>query len=248
MIGLVLFQTLGAAMTPISEPISRCCGILLTLIFPLISSLNRQFSFRAPRRLLNGMDFLALVLLPPSKRSGSPKVSKPRKDGKDMQTTCLKACLSTLALHFTATNALDDEVRSTEDPEGALLLSVVACEHALTQCVETGEIVLSTRKRDNHFSEEMWSEPAIWYQSPIQKLSPESWDLIIDRAWKISQEKKASRVTSNCVDSKMPKADERELLAEGDEVVENDEIVWDSCVGFLAILRLSCHYNTCLVV
>ncbi|KAH9975648.1 hypothetical protein BJV74DRAFT_862376, partial [Russula compacta] len=235
MIGLVLFQTFGAAMMPISEPISRCCGILLTLIFPLISSLNRQFSFGAPRRLLNGVDFLALALLPPSKRSGSPKVSKPRKDGKDMQTTCLKGSgifqselvLSTLALHFTATNALDDEVRSTEDPEGALLLSVVACEHALTQCAETGEIVLSTRKRDNHFSEEMWSEPAIRYQSPIRKLSPESWDLIIDGAWKISQEKKASHVTSNCVDSKMPEADERELLAEGDEVVENDEIVWD---------------------
>ncbi|KAH9965581.1 hypothetical protein BJV74DRAFT_890219 [Russula compacta] len=140
--------------------------------------------------------------------------------------------LSTLALHFTATNALDDEVRSTEDPEGALLLSVVACEHALTQCTETGEIVLSTRKWDNHFSEEMWSEPTIWYQSPIRKLSPESWDLIIDGAWKISQEKKAGRVTLNCVDSKMPEADERELLAEGDEVVENDEIVWDSCEFF----------------
>jgi hypothetical protein len=34
--------------------------------------------------------------------------------------------LSTLALHLIATDALDDDVKSTKYPEGALLLSVVA--------------------------------------------------------------------------------------------------------------------------
>ena len=75
----------------------------------------------------------------------------------------------------------------------------------------------------------MWSEPAVRYQTAIKNLSAKSWDLITDGAWNISQEKKAGRVTSKCVDAKMPDADERELLAEGDEVVEDDKIDWDDC-------------------
>jgi len=49
-----------------------------------------------------------------------------------------------------------------------------------------GEIVPSTRKWDNYFSEEMWSDPAVQYQVAIQNLSAKSWDLIIDSAWAIS--------------------------------------------------------------
>jgi hypothetical protein len=37
--------------------------------------------------------------------------------------------LTTLAFHFIATNTLDDDMRSTENPEGALLLSVVAVRY-----------------------------------------------------------------------------------------------------------------------
>ena len=103
------------------------------------------------------------------------------------------------------------------------------CERALMQYVGTGEIVLSARKRDNYFSEEMWSDAAGRYQVPIQNLLAESWDLIIDGAWDISQERRASRVMSRCVDVKMPEADERELLAEGDEVIDDDAIIWDDC-------------------
>jgi hypothetical protein len=101
----------------------------------------------------------------------------------------------------------------------------------LTQYTETGEVVLSARKRDNHFSEEMWSDAAVRYQVAIRNLSAKSWDLIIDGAWAISQERKASRVasTSKCVDTKIPEADERELLVEGDEVVDDDEITWEGC-------------------
>jgi hypothetical protein len=99
--------------------------------------------------------------------------------------------------------------------------------------MDTGEIVPRARKRENHFSEEMWSEAAIRYQTAIQNLSAESWDRIIDGAWKILQDKKAStsRVVSKSVDAKMPEADQRELLAEleGNEVVEDDEIKWDTC-------------------
>ena len=103
------------------------------------------------------------------------------------------------------------------------------CERALKQYTDTGQIMPSARKRDNYFSEEMWSDSAVRYQKPIQNLSGASWDAIIDGAWKFSQEKKASRITSNHVDSNMPNADERELLAEGDEVVKDDNIVWEDC-------------------
>jgi hypothetical protein len=37
--------------------------------------------------------------------------------------------LSTLSLHFAATNTLKDDMRSTENPRGALLLSVVAVRY-----------------------------------------------------------------------------------------------------------------------
>jgi hypothetical protein len=108
----------------------------------------------------------------------------------------------------------------------------------LKQYTNTGQIVPSARKWDNYFSEEMWSDPAARYQKPIQNLSAESWDLIIDGAWNILQEKKASRVTSNCVDSSMPDADERELLAEGHEVVNDDHIVWEDCESYYHRLQI----------
>ena len=86
--------------------------------------------------------------------------------------------------------------------------------------------MLSAKKQDNYFSEEMWSDPTIWYQVVIQNLSAETWDLIVDGAWDISQEKKSKLVMLN---TKMPEADERELLAKGNEVVEDDKIIWDGC-------------------
>jgi hypothetical protein len=86
---------------------------------------------------------------------------------------------------------------------------------------------LKDRKRDNHFSGEVWNDTASRYSVPIQNLSQESWDLIVDGAWKVSQKRKASHVASTSVDLDMPEADERELLAEGDEVVEDDVIVWE---------------------
>jgi hypothetical protein len=101
-----------------------------------------------------------------------------------------------------------------------------------------GEIMLSTRKRDNYFSEEMWSEPAVRYQVAIQNLSAKTWDLIIDGTWGISQEKRATRVTSKCVDAKMPEVNERELLAEGDEVVRDDEI-------FFFFDSIYVHFRAC---
>ena len=104
-------------------------------------------------------------------------------------------------------------------------------EHALKQYVDTGEIMPSVRKHDNHLSEEMWNNVDLQYQVSIQALSEESWDLIVDGAWKISQEKKAGHTASSSPpDTNMPKVNERELVIEGDEVVENDEeITWDNC-------------------
>ena len=141
-------------------------------------------------------------------------------------------------------------MRSTENPGGALLLSVVAVSHfpqiylvqyltslghwqseqALKQYEVTGEIVPSSRKHDNHFSEEMWITPALQYKNAIQKLSDKSWELIIDGAWKIAQTKKAGHATgtsSNNLDV-LPVEDERGLLAEGDEDIEDDEIEWEA--------------------
>ena len=75
----------------------------------------------------------------------------------------------------------------------------------------------------------MWSDAATRYQVPIQNLSAETWDLIVDGAWDILQEKKAKLVTLN---TKMPEADERELLTEGDEAIEDDKITWDGCESY----------------
>jgi hypothetical protein len=67
---------------------------------------------------------------------------------------------------------LDDNMRPTKNPEGALLLSVVVVKYipisknmsyltilgqgecALKHYKETGEVVQSARKHDNHFSKE----------------------------------------------------------------------------------------------
>jgi hypothetical protein len=97
----------------------------------------------------------------------------------------------------------------------------------LKQYKSTGEIIPSPRRHDNHFSGDVWDDAAFQYQVPIQNLLQESWDLIIDGTWKLSQQRKPGCVATTPMDSKMPEVDKRELLAEGNEVVENDEIVWD---------------------
>ena len=114
----------------------------------------------------------------------------------------------------------------------------------MKQYEATGEIVPSARKRENHFSEEMWNDPALRYKVAIQNLSDKSWELIIDGAWKIAQAKKASRATrttsglSNIADVlPLPKPDERELLLEGDEDIENEEIDWEACKSFCRPLQ-----------
>jgi hypothetical protein len=111
----------------------------------------------------------------------------------------------------------------------------------LKQYEATGEIVPSARKRDNYFSEEMWINTALRYRTAIQNLSEKSWDCIIDGAWKIAQAKKvAGRATSSNIfksDDQIPKVDERELLVEGDEDVENDDIDWEACESFYCPLR-----------
>ena len=107
----------------------------------------------------------------------------------------------------------------------------------MKQYADTGKVVRSSRKRDNHFSEEMRSDAAVRYQAAIRNLSNTSWDLIVDGAWGISQEIKGNRATSSCIDAKMPEVDERELLAEGDEVVEDDGILWDECEYYYPYLQ-----------
>jgi hypothetical protein len=94
--------------------------------------------------------------------------------------------------------------------------------------------VLSKRKRDNHFSEEVWSSAGDRYRLSVNGLSQDSWDLIIDGAWHVAQEKMSGRAASNRLSStQMPEIDERELLfeAEHTENVEDDENQdWDSVV------------------
>jgi hypothetical protein len=97
--------------------------------------------------------------------------------------------------------------------------------------------VPSARKRDNHFSEEIWINPALQYKIPIQNLSEKSWELIIDGAWKIAQAKKANRTistSSNILDASLPVEDERGSLVETDGYVKNDEIDWEAsgCESF----------------
>src|ERR1700691_5625927 len=103
-------------------------------------------------------------------------------------------------------------------------MSLKQSERAMKQHEATGEIVPSARKRDDYFSEEMWITTALRYKTPIQRLSDISWNLIIDGAWKIAQTKRASRMSrttlTNVLDPQMPSVDERELLVEGDEDME----------------------------
>lgn len=97
----------------------------------------------------------------------------------------------------------------------------------------------SARKRDNHFSEENWSAAATRYQGSIKNLLGDSWDSINDGAWKIAQVKRGGRIAlSNPDGVLMPETDERELLVEAEEAVENDEIDWEIC-EFLFLLRVS---------
>ncbi|KAH9986517.1 hypothetical protein BJV77DRAFT_1080564 [Russula vinacea] len=118
-----------------------------------------------------------------------------------------------------------------ENPKGALLLAIVASERALKQYAKTGELVLSTRKCDNHFSEEIWSDVALHYQVSVEALSQESWDLIIDGAWQIAQDKPAGRASSSRLPggAQLPEVNERQLLVEDSDPISGDEddMEWD---------------------
>lgn len=99
---------------------------------------------------------------------------------------------------------------------------------------KTGSLVLSNKKRDNHFSEENWNVEASRYRIAISGLSDESWELIIDGAWEIAQESRKNRSHNAPSSSKfiaeVPEQDERELLVEGGENIEDDGIMdWDAC-------------------
>ena len=68
------------------------------------------------------------------------------------------------------------------------------------------------------------------YRNSIANLPRDSWDPIINGAWKIAQEKRVGRATpSGSMDVGMPNADEREPLVEAKEVVVNDKIDWETC-------------------
>jgi hypothetical protein len=78
----------------------------------------------------------------------------------------------------------------------------------------------------------MWNESALRYWVSIAGMLSEMWDLVIHGAWNIAQDKKASHIAVHSfadLDSTMPRADERELLAEGDEVEDDEEVNWDAC-------------------
>jgi hypothetical protein len=107
----------------------------------------------------------------------------------------------------------------------------------------TGEIVPSARKRDDYFSEEMWITTALRYKTSIQRLSDKSWNVIIDGAWKIAQTKRAGRTTLNILDTQMPMVDERELLVEGDEDIEDNEIDWEACESFYCPLQTFSNWD-----
>ena len=91
--------------------------------------------------------------------------------------------------------------------------------------------MLSTRKRDNHFSEEIWSDVALHYQVSIEALSQESWDLIIDGTWQIAQDKPAGRASSSRLPggAQLPEVNERQLLVEDSDPISGDEddMEWD---------------------
>jgi hypothetical protein len=86
----------------------------------------------------------------------------------------------------------------------------------------------STRNQDNHFSDEIWSNTASHYQVSIKGLSEESKRFITEGAWRISQHRHMS--SSTAAHQNGPEVNERELLTEGDNAVENDEERdWDAC-------------------
>ena len=91
--------------------------------------------------------------------------------------------------------------------------------------------MLSTRKRDNHFSEEIWSDVALHYQVSVEALSQESWDLIIDGAWQIAQDKPVGHASSSRLPggAQMPEVNERQLLVEDSDPIsgDKDDMEWD---------------------
>jgi hypothetical protein len=96
---------------------------------------------------------------------------------------------------------------------------------------QTGSLVLSDRKRDNHFSEEVWGEMALPYATSIDRLSVNTWDSIVDGAWEIAQEmiNAGSRSASHSQDHAAYAPDEAELLVDAGEDVEDDGAVdWDA--------------------
>jgi hypothetical protein len=106
---------------------------------------------------------------------------------------------------------------------------------------QTGSLVLSDRKRDNHFSEEVWGEMALPYATSIDGLSVNTWDSIVDGAWEIAQEiiRAGSRNASHSQDAAYA-PDEVELLVDGGEDVEDDGAVdWDAA-SQCEYLKLSC--------
>jgi hypothetical protein len=112
--------------------------------------------------------------------------------------------------------------------------------------VATGELVLSTRKRDNFFSEEMWRNAAFHYGVSVEALSQDSWDLIVDGAWKVAQDRPAGRISSSSRPSaaQLPKADERGTLleeTEGVHVEGDEEVDWDASA--VEVCEFSFHYE-----
>jgi hypothetical protein len=109
----------------------------------------------------------------------------------------------------------------------------------LKQYTDTGKVVPSARKCDNHFFKENWCDAAIRYQGLISNLLGDSWDLINDGTWKIAQARQVHVTSSKSEDVTMPLADEREMLIEADKVVENDKITWEACEFVVLCLE---HY------
>jgi hypothetical protein len=100
--------------------------------------------------------------------------------------------------------------------------------------VATGNPVDSSRKRDNYFSEEMWSDAALHYQVSVGGLSEDCWEHIIDGTWRIAQERPVGRCAptlSRLPVAQLPEVDERELLVEttdGVHVEDDEDIDWDA--------------------
>ena len=92
--------------------------------------------------------------------------------------------------------------------------------------------MLSKRKRDNHFSKEIWSHAGDHYRISVNGLSQDNWDQIIDGAWQIAQAKMSGRATSSrLLGTQLPEIDERELLFEandGENVEDDEDMDWDN--------------------